>query len=117
MKSEDKVKVFSYGLEQFETDKMKLYCEDMIKQMPDYLFYMPSSTTGKWHNPTQCQAHGQIYHIIMFAEIVNYRLALKAIVRSLNLRNKEMLSDVWHIFMMLGSLARMNRHILYLNTL
>lgn len=77
MNPEDKVKVFSYGLEQFETDKMRMYCEDMIKEMPEYLFYMPSSTTGKWHNPTQCLPHGQIYHIIMFAEIVNYRLALK----------------------------------------
>ncbi len=77
MRAEDKVKVFSHGLSQFETDKMRTYCEDMIKEMPDYLFTMPSSTTGKWHNSTQCQPHGQVYHIIMFAEIVNYRLALK----------------------------------------
>lgn len=77
MNIEDKVKVFGPGLEQFETEKMRLYCEDMIKEMPDYIFDMPSSTTGKYHNKTQCQPHGQVYHIIMFAEIVNYRLALK----------------------------------------
>jgi hypothetical protein len=38
---------------------------------------MPSSTSGKFHNATQCQAHGQIYHILMFAEILNYLLSLK----------------------------------------
>ena len=77
MNAEDKVKVFAPGLEQFETEKMRLYCEDMIKEMPDYIFEMPSSTTGKYHNKIQCQPHGQVYHIIMFAEITNYRLALK----------------------------------------
>lgn len=77
MHAEDKVKVFAPGLEQFETEKMRLYCEDMIKEIPNYIFEMPSSTTGKYHNKTQCQVHGQVYHIIMFAEIVNYRLALK----------------------------------------
>lgn len=77
MRAEDKVKVFAPGLEQFETEKMRLYCEDMIKEIPDYIFEMPSSTTGKYHNKTQCQTHGQVYHIIMFAEIANYRLALK----------------------------------------
>ena len=77
MNAEDKVKVFAPGLEKFETEKMRLYCEDMIKKMPDYIFEMPSSTSGKYHNKTQCQTHGQVYHIIMFAEIVNYRLALK----------------------------------------
>lgn len=77
MTCSEKIAVFKESLNKFETEKMRMYCEDMIKEMPDYLFYMPSSTTGKWHNPTQCQPHGQIYHIIMFAEIVNYRLALK----------------------------------------
>ena len=77
MTEEQKVAVFKPQLESFETEEMRLYCEDMIKLMPDYLFDMPSSTTGKWHNATQCKPHGQIYHILMFAEIVNYRLALK----------------------------------------
>ena len=75
--NEKKVMVFKEILDKFETDTMRLYCEDMIKQIPDYIFTMPSSTSGKFHNKTQCQQHGQIYHILMFAEILNYRLALK----------------------------------------
>ena len=77
MTEEQKIAVFQPLLDKFETDEMRMYCQDMIKQIPDYIFEMPSSTSGKYHNATQCQTHGQIYHIIMFAEILNYRLALK----------------------------------------
>lgn len=77
MTDEQKVSVFQPLLDRFETDEMRLYCQDMIKQIPNYIFDMPSSTSGKHHNATQCQQHGQIYHIIMFSEVLNYLLALK----------------------------------------
>ena len=83
MTEEQKVAVFQPLLEKFETEGMRLYCQDMIKQIPDYIFDMPSSTSGKYHNATQCLPHGQIYHIIMFAEILNYLLhAVTIIVRN-----------------------------------
>ena len=77
MTSETKILVFQKLLNEFETEEIKLYCEDMIEQIPNYIFDMPSSTTGKHHNKTQCMLHGQIYHIIMFGTIANYRLGLK----------------------------------------
>ena len=77
MDKEQKVAVFKPLLDKFETEEMRLYCQDMIQQIPDYIFDMPSSTSGKYHNATQCLPHGQIYHIIMFAEILNYLLSLK----------------------------------------
>ena len=73
----NKKAVFKELLDKFETEEIRLYCEDMIENIPDYIFIMPSSTSGKFHNATQCQPHGQIYHIIMFGAIMNYRLALK----------------------------------------
>ena len=73
----NKKAVFKELLNQFETEEIRLYCEDMIEHIPDYIFTMPSSTSGKFHNATQCKRHGQIYHIIMFGAIMNYRLALK----------------------------------------
>lgn len=73
----NKKAVFKELLDKFETEEMRLYCEDMIELIPDYIFTMPSSTTGKFHNKTQCQPHGQIYHIVMFGTIMNYLLALK----------------------------------------
>ena len=66
----DKRKVFECLLNQFETDEMRNYCADMIEKIPDYIFTIPSSTSFKYHNKTQCQPHGQIYHILMFAEIM-----------------------------------------------
>ena len=77
MNENEKVAIFAPYLEKFETDHMKQYCADMIKLIPDYIFDMPSSTSGKYHNATQCQPHGQIYHIVMFASIMNYRLNLE----------------------------------------
>lgn len=77
MTREEKISVFQPYLDKFETNDVRLYCEDMIEHIPDYIFEMPSSTSGKYHNATQCKPHGQIYHAIMFAEIMNYRLALK----------------------------------------
>ena len=77
MTREEKIAVFQPYLDQFETDEIRLYCADMIAEIPDYIFTMPSSTSGKFHNATQCLPHGQVYHIIMFAEVMNYRLALK----------------------------------------
>ena len=77
MTREEKIAVFAPYLEKFETEEVKLYCEDMIEHIPDYIFDIPSSTSGKFHNKMQCLPHGQIYHIVMFAEVMNYRLGLK----------------------------------------
>ena len=60
----NKKAIFKELLDQFETEEMRLYCEDMVEHIPDYIFTMPSSTSGKFHNATQCLPHGQIYHII-----------------------------------------------------
>ena len=84
----DKKAVFKELLDKFETEEVRLYCEDMIENIPDYIFTMPSSTSGKFHNATQCLPHGQIYHIIMFGAIMNYRLALKC--------NKEKFNNEMH---------------------
>ena len=67
----DKKAIFKELLDKFETEEVRLYCEDMIENIPDYIFTMPSSTSGKFHNATQCLPHGQIYHIIMFGAIMN----------------------------------------------
>ena len=59
----NKIKVFENLLNKFETEEIKNYCTDMIKEIPDYIFTIPSSTSFKYHNKTQCQPHGQIFHI------------------------------------------------------
>lgn len=50
----DKVKIFEGLLNKFETDEIRDYCADMIKEIPDYIFTIPSSTSFKYHNKTQC---------------------------------------------------------------
>ena len=87
----DKVKVFDGLLNKFETDEIRDYCADMIKEIPDYIFTIPSSTSFKYHNKTQCQPHGQIFHILMFAEVMNYVLGLEYVKEKTNERQRDCL--------------------------
>lgn len=77
MTKEEKRSVFRLLSQNFETDTFRDYYLDMVAKIPDYIFTMPSSTSGKFHNATQCQIYGQIYHIYMFDSILNHRLRLK----------------------------------------
>lgn len=77
MKNTEKQNIFKPFLEQFETEQFKNYFMDMVELIPDYVFYMPASTSGKFHNATQCQKYGQLYHVYMFNSILNHRLRLK----------------------------------------
>ena len=74
---EQKQNVFKPMLENFETDQMKEYFLDMVAEIPDYIFTMPSSTSGKYHNKTQCETYGQLWHVYMFSSVLNHRLRLK----------------------------------------
>ena len=77
MTPQEKQAVFAPLLKNFETDKLRDYCNDMIAEIPDYIFTMPSSTSGKYHNAKQCEQFGQIYHIYMFASIMEHLLRLE----------------------------------------
>ncbi len=77
MTKENKRNIFSLLAANFETEEFKNYYLDMVENIPDYIFTMPSSTTGKFHNAKQCETYGQIYHIFMFDSVLNHRLKLK----------------------------------------
>ena len=77
MTKEQKQAVFEPLSKNFETDSFRKYFMDMVAEVPSYIFTMPSSTSGKFHNATQCQTYGQIYHVYMFDSILNHRLRLK----------------------------------------
>lgn len=47
MNKEDKRKIFSIIEDKFETKDIKEYFFDMVEHIPDYIFTMPSSTSGK----------------------------------------------------------------------
>lgn len=79
----DKIKILESLLRNFETDEIREYCKDMILKMSDNIFIMPSSTSLKFHNKTQCQPHGQVFHILMFGEIMNYILGLEYVTEKI----------------------------------
>lgn len=73
----DKRKIFELLTTNFETEMFKDYYLDMCEKIPDYVFTMPASTSGKYHNASQCGLHGQLYHIFMFHSILEHLLRLK----------------------------------------
>lgn len=77
--SQYKSKLFESVLKDFETDFYREYCREMIEQMEDYLFKVPSSSSKKYHNKTQNQAGGQFYHVLMASKICNHILNLEYI--------------------------------------
>lgn len=77
MTKEEKQKIFEPLSRNFETEMFKAYFMDMVAEISDYIFTMPSSTSGKYHNAKQCEQYGQIYHVYMFDSILNHRLRLK----------------------------------------
>ena len=77
MNREEKRAVFEPLSHNFETDIFREYFMDMVAEIPDYIFTMPSSTSGRYHNAKQCEKYGQLYHIYMFDSILNHRLRLK----------------------------------------
>lgn len=74
-----KINIFKTVLDKFETEEIRAYCEDMIEEMDIRMLQIPSSTSLKYHNKTQCQPGGAAYHIVMVTTIANYLLDLKYI--------------------------------------
>jgi hypothetical protein len=90
MSKEEKVLVFESLAQTFETLDMRNYYLDMCQEIPDYIFTMPSSTSGRFHNKAQCERFGQINHIFMFHSILEHRLRLehnKAIFKTPTIRD------------------------------
>lgn len=89
-----KRRVFSLLADNFETDEIKNYFLDMCEEIPDYIFTMPSSTSGKYHNAKQCERFGQLYHIFMFASVLEHLIRLEHINKLLKSDNKGYLRDL-----------------------
>lgn len=75
----NKVEIFKEFLDGFETEDMRLYCEDMIERMPNYNFVIAASTTNKYHSPSQCTAGGQLKHVLQCCQTIAYILGLEYI--------------------------------------
>lgn len=90
----DKLSLLSSMMEDFETLEIKNYFKDMVATIPDYIFTMPASTTGKYHNKQQCQKYGQLIHIFMFNSILNHLLKISMYRSSISKVERDLLRCV-----------------------
>ena len=72
-----KSEIFKDILAQFETEELKNFCIDLLEKRSDENYVIMSSTSGKYHNASQCQPGGQIRHELMVSTICNYLLGLE----------------------------------------
>lgn len=72
-----KVELFREFLNTFETDELRLFSEDLLEAQDDCNYTIPASTSGKYHNPTQCQPGGQMYHVLFVCKVMEMILALE----------------------------------------
>lgn len=70
-------KIFEDFFNTFETEKLKMYCIDMVELMPAYNEKIASSSSGKYHSKQQCEEGGQVIHMKLACEIMNYILGLE----------------------------------------
>lgn len=78
-----KSEIFKDVLDAFEVEEMKLFCIDLLENRDEINYSIPSSTSYKYHNKTQCQPGGQILHELMVATMMNYLLGLEFIQNSI----------------------------------
>lgn len=74
-----KVELFREFLNTFETDELRLFSEDLLEAQDDCNYTIPASTSGKYHNPTQCQPGGQMYHVLFVCKVMEMLLPLEYI--------------------------------------
>lgn len=74
-----KSEIFADILKQFECDDMRIFCTELLEKRDELNYSIPSSTSYKYHNKTQCQPGGQILHELMVATMMNYLLGLEYI--------------------------------------
>lgn len=77
MQDKDKTRIIKYLAKNFETDQFRDYFWDMCKTLPDYIWEMPASTSGRYHNADQVMQRGQLVHVLMQASIWEHLLRLE----------------------------------------
>lgn len=77
--NEKKVELFREFLNTYETEELRLFSEDLLAVQDDCNYTIPASTSGKYHNPTQCQPGGQMYHVLFVCKAMEMILALEYI--------------------------------------
>ena len=84
----DKTSYFKDQLDKFETEDIRAFTELCIKDVPEYFFEIPASSTGKHHNETDCLEHGLVYHTISAFKILNYILEIEKLNPTYKLNNR-----------------------------
>ena len=91
VKNETKQKLFADVAERITEDELKKSFLEMCNYIPDYIFYIPASSSGKYHNKQQCKKHGQLIHSWMANDVLEYLIGLEHISEKLTEHEKNLM--------------------------
>ena len=75
--TEDRYKLVERIVDSIENEDLKELCIAILDDMPDYIWHVPGSSSGKYHPSTDLGEGGLIRHQIAVARFCNWKLELE----------------------------------------
>lgn len=77
-------------LDTFETTDIKEFALEILRSMPDYIWHVPASSTGKYHPSYSLGEGGLMRHLIAVVRFVNYMFELEQFQKKYNERERDL---------------------------
>jgi hypothetical protein len=75
--SKEKVSMFKEELDFIQDEDIKKFATKAVSLLPNYFFFVPASSTGKFHPEYTKGVHGLVYHVKAAVHFLNYIFQLK----------------------------------------
>ena len=82
---------FDEILDTIENKDMREFAEELIKDIPDYFWHVPSSSTGKYHPAYALGEGGLVRHTIALCKLLNFTFEIDCMGSSWTSREKDMM--------------------------
>jgi len=82
---------FDEILDTIENKDMREFAEELIKDIPDYFWHVPASSTGKYHPAYALGEGGLVRHTIALCKLLNFTFEIDCMGSSWTSREKDMM--------------------------
>ncbi len=105
MENKEKIIAFDMIWDSFENQDIKHNAQELVKQIPDYFFIIPASSTGKYHPSYSLGKGGLLRHTIAVVRFLNFYFDLDFYKEAYNSKERDLLrlAAIMHDSMKNGS--------------
>lgn len=87
--TQEQYKLVEPILDTIENEDLKVLCEAILDDFPEYIWEIPASSSGKYHPATDLGEGGLMRHQICVARICNYILGLEQYQKRIGSRTRD----------------------------